>query len=549
MLRSLSIQNFALIEKAELNFADGFTAITGETGSGKSILLGALNLILGNRADYSVVRNPEQKTIVEAQFTISENWKNWFDLNEIDFEHETIIRREISSNGKSRAFINDSLVQLNQLSELTEELIYIHSQHETLAIRKSAFQFELIDSFGDSLPLADEVRKLVVELTNLKSLHKKLVENTAENTRELEFAQFQIAELEALELDKFVFIELEEELNRFGKLDELKAVFSNIVKGLETENATLDILRSIKNLVDKWKVSDPKLNELAQRIDTSFFELQDIASEAQTNLESLEMDPTRFEFLNHKIDKFNSCLKKNNASNQNELKQKLEELIKKTETLDASDDRINELVSQINQTENTARNLANDLFEKRRLAAVKLESHLLSLLKELKLQTAQISFVLSPLENLDANGGMTIQLLFSANEGMGLKPIEKAASGGELSRLMLAIQATMSVKKSLPTLILDEIDTGVSGEVALRIGQLLKQMGETIQVFAITHLPQVAAKGKTHLEVQKSSTNGKTTTQILLLSAEDRVNAIAKLMSGETITSVSQENAKQLLLA
>lgn len=547
MLQSLSIQNFALIEKAELHFSNGFITITGETGSGKSILLGALNLILGNRADYSVIRDPEQKTIVEAHFQISNELISWFESNDIDFEQELVIRREIAANGKSRAFINDSLVQLNQLSELTEQLIYIHSQHETLAIRKPAFQFDLIDSFGGHSDLAQKVRIQVLELNKLKSNFTKLKANKTESTRELEFAQFQLSELESLELEKYNFEELEEELNRFDKLDELKTTYSSIIQALDNENGVLDTIRIVKAIVEKWKHSDAKLAEFSQRIESSFYELQDVSAEAQNQLENLEMNPERFEFLTSKLDKYNSCLSKNGCKSQAELQIRYDELVKLVSTLDASDERLIELEKEISIKENEAKLKANQLFEKRKTSANELKKHLLKLLSDLKLQSAKLDFDLIQLNELDPNGGMTIQLLFSANDGMDLRPIEKTASGGELSRLMLAIQATMSEKKSLPTLILDEIDTGVSGEVALRIGQLLQKMGQSIQVFAITHLPQVAAKGQSHLEVRKTTVGGKTITKISQLEANERVDAIAKLMSGETITLIAQQNAQQLL--
>lgn len=547
MLQSLSIQNFALIEKAELHFSNGFITITGETGSGKSILLGALNLILGNRADYSVIRDPEQKTIVEAHFQISTELTNWFEANEIDFEKELVIRREIAANGKSRAFINDSLVQLNQLSDLTEQLIYIHSQHETLAIRKPAFQFDLIDSFGNHSELAQDVKTMVLELNKLKSSFLKLKANKSESTREIEFAQFQLNELDALELDKYNFEELEEELNRYDKLDELKTTYSSIIQALDNENGVLDTIRIVKAIVEKWKHSDAKLAEFSQRIESSFYELQDVSSEAQSQLESLEMDPERFDFLTSRLDKYNSCLSKNGCRNQQELLARYNELENLVASLDASDERLEELEKEIQLKESIAKNKSNELYEKRTKSSKELKSYLLKLLVDLKLQSAKIDFDLIQLNELDTNGGMSIQLLFSANEGMELRPIEKTASGGELSRLMLAIQATMSEKKSLPTLILDEIDTGVSGEVALRIGQLLQQMGKSIQVFAITHLPQVAAKGQSHLEVRKSTVGGKTLTQISQLDSSERIDAIAKLMSGETITPIAQQNAQQLL--
>lgn len=547
MLTQLSIRNFALIASADIAFSSGFTSITGETGSGKSILLGALNLILGERADYSVIRDQEKKTVVEAVFRISDTYKDWFLAEDIDWEPETVIRREITAQGKSRAFINDTPVQLTQLKELTEQLIYIHSQHQTLELKKPGFQLALLDGFAG---IADRVarfqsdyKRFRKEQQQLEQLHRQLIEQQQES----DYIRFQLEELEELELPKHDYAAYELELSRLGQLDDLKLAFDALANGLTAENGPVESIRSIRLLVDKWKHADPALEKLAERLASAMIELDDVAGEAASQLESLEMDPERQAALTQLVDRYNQSLRKHHVQTQEELAALMESYQQRFESNEELEQQIEEL------SQKTARDLEEltktaEAFHRERVASSKkLEAHLLGLMDELKLPEAQLQFEVNALQQLDANGLTEVQLLFSANAGMPPKPIDKKASGGELSRLMLAVQATMSDLKSLPTLILDEIDTGVSGEVALRIGKLLQKMGERLQLFAITHLPQVAAKGQQQYEVSKSSEGNETMTRIYPLNQEERLDAIARLMSGDSLSEAAKANAQLLL--
>lgn len=547
MLTHLSIRNFALIDRADIDFQKGFLVITGETGSGKSILLGALNLILGERADYSVIRDEQSKTVVEATFQLQKRFESWFIANELDWDEHTIIRREILAHGKSRSFINDSPVQLSVLKELTEQLIYIHSQHQTLAIKKSDFQFDLIDAFGDNLSRVATYKSLYKDWTNKQRLLESLKERHLNEQKESAFIQFQLEELSQLELGKHDFLAYEHELDKSTKLDELRAAYSTISAVINSDSGVTSQLTSLKSQLDKWRSLDNSFAEFHERVQSTLIELVDIAEESEKQLSDLEIDPKRIEVLQFHLNAYYSQLKKHQLTTQDELIQ-LEKSF--ADTVFSSSNtaiEIDELTNEIKQLTAEVTKQAAEMNAVRIETTSKLSTALQAILQQLKLVDAHVSFELQALSQLDSNGGMAITCLFSANKGIEQKPIEKVASGGELSRLMLAIQSIISQKKELPTLILDEIDTGVSGEVALRIGQLLQQMGTQMQLVAITHLPQVAALGTIHFEVKKSVENNSTNTSINLLSQGERVEALAKLLSGENTTDVSRENAKALM--
>lgn len=547
MLKSLSVQNFALIEHVSLEFHKGLHVITGETGSGKSILLGALNLILGERSDFSVIRNPEKKTVVEAVFELNPGFKEWFVQEDIDWDSETVIRREITSQGKSRSFINDTPVQLSQLKELTEQLVYIHSQHETLEIKKTRFQFDLLDAYGDSLDLAGQVSGLYLQIQRLRSAKDQLENAKSNHLQELDYVKFQLDELEQLDLDKINYETLEQDFSKLSKIDDLKEAYASITGAIDQENGAADLLRRLKSHIDKWKDADAELGTISNRLNEVIVELGDISRDSDRQLNQLEGDPEALFRLTESLDEYNKILRKHHLSTQQELIDYRTSLSEKVSDYTFSDERIAELIIEIEAKEKELNQLSADLFEKRSTVIPKLEVYLLDLLSEMKMEHSRFQIVLNKLDKLDANGGMTIQILFSANKGLELKPIERAASGGELSRVMLAIQLVMSEKKALPTLILDEIDTGVSGEVALRMGKLLKEMGKHLQVFAITHLPQVAAKGDFHFEVSKSHENSQTISRIEQLTDSQRIEALAKLISGEQVTDLARSSALELM--
>jgi DNA repair protein RecN (Recombination protein N) len=549
MLTHLSIRNFALIDRADIDFQKGFLVITGETGSGKSILLGALNLILGERADYSVIRDETTKTVVEAHFMLDKRFQHWFVSNELDWDENTIIRREILAHGKSRSFINDSPVQLTVLKELTEQLIYIHSQHQTLAIKKSDFQFDLIDSFGDNLENVAHYKSSFQQLTKQERLLVALNERNSEEQKEIAFVSFQLEELNQVALSKHDFQAYEKELEKVNKLDELRAAFTTISAVINDESGVASKLSLLKQQLDKWRTLDDSFSEFHERIQSTLIELVDIADESEKQLSDLELDPKRIEFLQTQLNGFYLLLKKHQLTTQDELIALEKSLADKVLSSSNTADEIEKISAELIQLREEVKKQAQGMNAVRFETTTKLSTALQSILQHLKLADARVSFELQQLPQLDSNGGLTISCLFSANKGIEQKPIEKVASGGELSRLMLAIQSIISQKKALPTLILDEIDTGVSGEVALRIGQLLRQMGSKMQLLAITHLPQVAALGAVHYEVKKSVENESTITAICLLNETERIDALAKLLSGEQITAVSRENAKALMQA
>lgn len=547
MLTHLSIRNFALIDRADIDFQKGFLVITGETGSGKSILLGALNLILGERADYSVIRDENSKTVVEATFHLHKRFESWFTNNELDWDEKTIIRREILAHGKSRSFINDSPVQLTVLKELTEQLIYIHSQHQTLAIKKSDFQFDLIDAFGDNLSRVADFKASFLLLSKQQRALNALKERHLNEQKEVAFIEFQLEELQQVELNKHDFYSYEQELDKANKLDELQAAFTTVTTVINGDAGVASKLSSLKSQLEKWQTLDPSFSELFQRVQSTLIELRDIADESDKQLSNLEVEPERIELLQFHLNGYYQLLKKHQLTNQDELIKLENVLSNKVFSSSNTAEEIEQLSDEIVQLSNQVTEQAAAMNAVRFATTAKISSALEDILQHLKLADARVSFELQQLPQLDINGGLSIACLFSANKGIEQKPIEKVASGGELSRLMLAIQSIISKKKALPTLILDEIDTGVSGEVALRIGQLLQQMGAQMQLLAITHLPQVAALGSVHYEVKKSVENNSTNTAINLLNADERIDALAKLLSGEQITTVSRENAKALL--
>ena len=551
MLHSLYIQNFALIEKVTLDFSKGFTVITGETGSGKSILLGALHLILGDRADYSVIRNKEEKTVVEAVFKIRNfDLDTFFTENELDFNEETIVRREISAQGKSRAFINDTPVQLSVLKELAEKLIHIHSQHHTIDLKNMDFQMELLDVLGDTLSLKNEFNTLFTAYKSARLQLNQKEETLKKALLNADYVKFQLDELEKLDLMNTNFQEIENELKAIENSEDIKLGFSLLIDQLTDEGGVTNALNQlihVKTKLDKIAGIYPQLDVLSQRFKETYLEFLDIGQEAISNLDDLEVNPAQKELLTGKIDLFNSVLRKHNALNQ-------EELMEIYSNLSTTQLSVEELELEITAIKNTLKLLeveltqkAEVLHESRVSKALDIQNQLIDLLVELKLPHTQIVFDLAKTDKFSVNGFTDMKLLFSPNKGMIPLPIERAASGGELSRVMLAFQYLISAKKQLPTLIFDEIDTGVSGEVAQKIGNILHKMGDYMQIFAITHLPQVAGKGQNHLKVSKSHETEITTTEVLKLSKQERIEEIARLMSGDNINKAALENAKALM--
>ncbi len=544
MLKSLHVQNFALIPHLSLDLDQGFLAITGETGSGKSILLGALNLILGERADYSVIRDQEKKTVVEAVFQLNNDLTEFFEENDIDFDLETVIRREITSQGKSRAFINDTPVSLQVLKSLTEQLIYIHSQHETLSIRKSDFQFNLLDTIGNSSDQFQEYHQLFKKWKSKLNWLENALNERNQFLKELEFNQFLLQEIAELNLEVTDYAAFELELKSAHHVDSRKQVLEALIQGIGSEDAIMDRIHSLKAYLDRNSKDDAFIDDLKSRLVSVVVELQELEKDAQRALDHVDMDPQRMQELTIALDKFNRLLVKHRLSNQNELAElatQLEESISRTESLSADIEKVQQ---EIDTLESQLTHLSQSLFKSRLSAAQLLKNQIEIQLDQLKMPEAKVGFELLETKELNADGGMTVDLLFSANPGMPLKSIQKAGSGGELSRLMLVLQSILSEKKGLPTLVLDEIDTGVSGDVAQRIGKLLHKMGSNIQLLVVTHLPQVAALSTSHYEVKKEQA----ITTIHRLNSEQSDVAIAKMLSGDALSDFAINNAKALRL-
>lgn len=545
MLNRLSVKNFALIENAQLDLKSGFTVITGETGSGKSILLGALKLILGERADYSVIRDEEKKTIVEAVFNIDAKlYTDFFKLNDLDLESETIIRREIHAKGKSRAFINDTPVQLNVLKELTQGLIHIHSQHHTLALKDAVFQRSILDVIAENSAALKSLKSIYGSARTLKREIKRLEESKSKLELEYEFNSFQLEELSKLNLNELDYDSIEKEVERGEQFEEIKSayqLFSHLINDDEE-----GVLNALNKLTKNANVNDPKVQELISRIQSVKLELSDVVANAEDDLSEMTLEPEELNSYINKLDAYNSAMRKHNLNSQAEVVELFNSLSREVEDSGHIEERIEEMNAELLEVNKKAMTYAEKLSSARKKVAKKLEKEVAELLNQLKLEGATIRFDFETVE-LGESGIDNISLYFAPNKGMTPQVIEKSASGGELSRLMLVIQYLLSQKQQLPTVIFDEIDTGVSGEVAQKIGEHLKKMGETMQLMAITHLPQVASKGTDHILVQKKDENGRTKTYLSRLDNEQRIEEIAKLMSGSKVNEAALMNAKNLM--
>ena len=546
MLQLLRISNFALIDEVQINFNEAYTVITGETGSGKSILLNALNLILGERADFSVIGTRNSKASVEAEFKISEKFRLFFEEHDLDFEKHLIVRREINREGKSRCFINDSPVQLSVLRNLTVLLIQIHSQYNTLELKSKSYQLELIDILAGLEKERTAFSADFKELSNLNRLLSKKQEELSNILQAQDYNLFVLSELKSLRLDAIDYSFIESELSRMENSENLKAVFSQLIS-LTDENGIFEQLQTIKGSIDKNTHLDSNLNAIKSRLDVVLLELKDLSNDSLRHFDNAHADPKQLVELITSLDAFNSALSKHRVQDQEQLKLFEEDLRTKVETVAALNTEVEQQTKQVARLEKLLREKATILHEKRIKAERTILSDLQGILLDLKLPHTTLDFNLSLNTELNSFGLTNSSFLFSANFGIDPIPIEKAASGGELSRLMLALQKLVSEKRDLPTILFDEIDTGVSGEVAQKIGVLLKQMGAKVQLIAISHLPQVAAKAEHHLFVSKELENKQMKTNVEYLYEQDRINEIARLMSGEKITDAAKLNAQNLI--
>lgn len=548
MLKKLKINNFAIIENINLEFQPQLSVITGETGSGKSILLGALNLLLGERADYSVIRDSSKKTVIEGHWKVQLDLKAFFEENDLDFdEHECIVRREILKEGKSRAFINDTPVNLNVLKNLTKQLIHIHSQHNTLELKDKNFQLNILDVLGNHNAILSsyqdtfsKFRAASQELNTRKVQLAKLI-------KERDFIDFQIEELSRLNLDRINYYDLQEKLQQLENGELILENASNAIGLLDHSEGILPQISRLKNILGKLNLLSKATESLTERVISIEIDLRDIHNELEQFAESITLNPGELNVLNEQLNDFNKALKKHQAESQIDLSKILSNYLATSETTSelentivAAQQRVDELSAHLNFE-------AVKLTEARKQAGEMVVKKLQPYFERLKLKDAQIEFVILPKLNYDYNGIDSVDMLFSTNTGIAPQSIEKIASGGELSRLMLILMTLLSERKALPTVIFDEIDTGVSGDVADRIGQLLREMGENRQLLTITHLPQVASAGHHHLSVRKRKIDNQTVSEVVVLDYDARVLEIARLVSGEDISAAALENAKILL--
>ncbi len=549
MIQSLSINNFALIEKLNIDFSSGFSIITGETGAGKSILLGALGLVLGKRADSTSLKNKEEKCFIEAHFQISNyNLKSFFESNDLDYEDITILRREILPSGKSRAFINDTPVNLQELQDLSEYLIDIHSQHQTQELSENEYQFQIIDAVASNHSLLEsygvslkQYKKDKLELQSLKNQLQNLI-------KEEDYTTFLLKELQSISLQSMDQLEME---TQFEQLNNVEFIKENLNKSLllanEEQYGILHNLNELKICLNKIITFSPNYRAIFDRVETVYIELKDSIDELSQKEEDLIHDPEKLQELNQQLQLLYSLQKKHQVTTISELQQIQTQLEAQVHAYAAIENSIEQIENQLNSTSIILNDLANLIHENRKNAIPILTEKWIEILSQLGMPNVRFQIELNQVSNYFLNGKDELQFLFSANKGSDFGLLKKVASGGELSRIMLATKAILSTYSKLPTIIFDEIDTGVSGEIANKMSEIMKNMSHSMQVIAITHLPQIAAKGDAHFKVFKSVLEEQTNTEMKILNNEERILEIAQMLSGFDVSESALNHAKALL--
>ena len=551
MLVKLYVQNYALIRELDISLENGLTVITGETGAGKSILVGALSLILGTRADSNALLDKSTKCIVEGTFHIKEyDLEDYFTANELDYDNVTILRREINSAGKSRAFINDTPVNLNLLKELGDKLIDIHSQHQTLMLGDSSFQLNVIDSFAGNSKLREDYRNLFNNWRRIKKEFEELKERTDKNRADLEYYQFQLAQLDEARLTEGEQEELEKEQETLEHIGEIKLALHDSSALLSSDEVSiLGMLRELRQNIGKIRTFLPESEALLARTDSTHVELDDLASEIEKLSVRVEADPDRLNKINERLDLIYSLIQKHRVKDLNELIMKQDELRNLVKTISTSDERLAELETLLAKELGSLEQIAKNISGKRVKVIPEVENMITALLKQLGMPNGKFRIELIRSQDFTPSGIDKADFLFSANRQVSPENLARVASGGELSRVMLSLKSLLTKNNNLPTIIFDEIDAGVSGEVADKVGQILADMGKYMQVINITHLPQVAARGSEHYHVYKDDTGHSTITRIKLLTHNERILEVAKLLSGSEVTDISLKNARELLKA
>lgn len=555
MLQYLSINNYALIDTIEINFSKGFSVITGETGSGKSILLGALQLILGERADTKVIYDKNRKCVIEASFVInSYNLSSFFSKHDLDFDtHQAIIRREIHSNGKSRAFINDCPVKLDLLKVFSSKVIDIHSQHQSLLINKSNYQIQLIDTLA-SIKVKDHNTQIKVfqsnlyELNTIKEQLDKILNGGVDSKNELDYLLFLNSELDEANIRNGEKEELETALKVYENSENITNTLKKVIYILDQQQVPVSS-QFHEILVDLQKISNLDLNydDIRSRMQSISIELSDFSKECDLLLSKIEHNNFDFEEATQRLNLIYQLEQKHRVNNYQSLTEKHNEIKEKVEQLSSIDLHISNLENEISIINDKLNKTASIISANRLLVCPEIEDFVINTVKQLGINNGRFKVSVEQDEHLNSHGKDQVKFLFSANKGVPLQEMSKVASGGEISRLMLAIKALLAKHLKLPSLILDEIDSGVSGEIAGKISKILLEISKEIQLIVITHLPQVAAKAHYHFKVEKYDDANKNTTIINLLNENERLDELAKMLSGETISLAAIENAKALI--
>ncbi len=549
MIKSLSIQNYALIDKIEIEFHHGFSVITGETGAGKSILLGALGLILGNRAELSIIKDKSKKCVVEGEFLLDKiDLELFFTENDLDYGRLAILRREINSSGKSRAFINDSPVNLNLLKELGEQLVNVHSQHQTLKLGKFEFQLNVLDAFINNPVLLEEYQHMYGTFRKAeKQLHNLILQNEQLKTDE-DYIRFQLSEFESVNLDKQAFEYLADREQLLSHSEEIASGIMQCKELLdEGDTNAVQLVREVVHMMNKLSGYHTPIKSLAERLASLEIELNDISSEISALSSEVEFNPGELEEIKSKLDMYYHLQQKHHTQSVDELKELKDKFSNQLTSIESFEDEIQKLRKKVSKYAKQLTDLTQQLHAERVHYAGIFSTEVKSILEQLGMKNARFFAEVSNLDEFNYSGSDKVEFLFTANKGGTPEQIAKVASGGELSRLMLAVKSLINQRNVLPTVIFDEIDAGVSGEIAGKVGTILKNMSENHQVLAITHLPQIASKAGHHYHVVKTEEAETAHTKIDLLDDEGRVEAIARMLSDEKVTETTVKAAQELL--
>ena len=550
MLKKLYIKNFALIDELDINLYQGFSVITGETGAGKSIILGAIGLLLGQRADSKSIKQGADKCVIEAHFDLSRYcMEDFFSENDIEYDpSDTIVRRELTAAGKSRAFVNDSPVQLSILKELGERLIDIHSQHQNLLLNKQDFQLDVVDIIADNEQALTQYRQTYAKYQTVSKELESLKESIEQNRKNLDFLQFQCDELTSANLQEDEQEELEQKSETMSHAENIKSALYEADNALSAdERGIIGSLRTALSALKGIERVYPNVAELVQRLDSSYIELKDISADISSQLERIDFDPAELDSINSRLDRLYDLEKKYHVETIGELIARRDELKSQLCSIENSDEALAELQQRLDTLRQQAQKEADVLTKLRTKAARQIEKEMQQRLVPLGMPNVRFSIQLAS-DTLGRNGQDKVAFLFSANTSTPLQPVSQVASGGEIARVMLSLKAMISGAVKLPTIIFDEIDTGVSGKIAEKMAEIMQEMGRhERQVISITHLPQIAALGSAHYKVEKEDSTQGTTSRMKELSAEERVREIAQMLSGSDVSEAAIQNAKQLL--